>query len=307
MRFHQLSFIALLIPFAGAGVALGEVASTSNRADLVAESIGINDAGSIIAVVANRGTAVTTPFVVEVELDGHTRRTLTFTDGRQTRGAGLPAGGTALGAKPGAGRNLMLPFQQNEKRTLRVTELNAGICSGSHTLKLRVDAGAVIKEADENNNQIARTLEAPCADLIPVTDGGKINKFQSRWEWRHAFWAKNTGTATSPPSRIRLKFYYMNVTVWKLHADLVLDVPRLEPGQESRALVTKLRYRKKYLWDVPTGDAFKQNKRNGYKWEFWVDSTNVVSESNEQNNGLNREGEYPQHDALETGPSGSFH
>lgn len=67
MRFHRLSFISLLLLFAGARVALGDVASTSNRADLVAESIGIDDAGSFVAVVANRGLAVTATFAVEVQ------------------------------------------------------------------------------------------------------------------------------------------------------------------------------------------------------------------------------------------------
>lgn len=306
MRFARLNFALLLTLCVGTPAALGDIASTSTRPDLVAESVGIDDAGSIVAVVVNRGLAVTVPFSVEVDLDGHTRRALTFTSADQIRGTRAPMGRTSLGEKRGGGQNLTLPFQQNEKRTLKITELNTGICSGSHTLKLRVDAGAVIKEADENNNQTARTLQAPCPDLIPGKEA-KINKFEGRWEWRHAFWAKNAGTATSPPSRIHLKFYYMDVTVWKLHADLVLDVPQLRPGQESRALVTKLRYRTKYLWDVPTGDAHKQNKRNGYKWEFWVDSTNGVSESNEQNNDLKMQGEYPQHDALETGPSGSFH
>jgi hypothetical protein len=36
----------------------------------VAVSIDINDSGSIVAVVANLGLAVTAPFVAEVELDG---------------------------------------------------------------------------------------------------------------------------------------------------------------------------------------------------------------------------------------------
>jgi hypothetical protein len=62
-----------------------------------------------------------------------------------------------------------------------------------------------------------------------------------------------------------------------------------------------------YLWDVPSGDVHKQHEMKGYKWEFWVDSTNVVTESNEQNNQLGMEAHYPHHGALETGPSGSFH
>jgi hypothetical protein len=144
-------------------------------------------------------------------------------------------------------------------------------------------------------------------DLIPVSDGGKKKKFQSRWEWRHAFWVKNAGTSTSRRSQIRLKFYYMDVTVWKQHAELFLDVPQLQPGEESRALVTRLLYREMYLWDVPSGEVHKQHEMKGYKWEFWVDSTNVVPESNEQNNHLGMEATYPHHGALETGPSGSFH
>lgn len=256
MRFHRLSFIALLIPFVGAGVALGDVASTSNRADLVAESIGIDDAGSIVAVVANRGTAVTTSFVVEVELDGHTRRTLTF-------GAGMPAGRTALGAKPGAGRNLMLPFQQNEKRTLRVTGLNAGICSGSHTLKLRVDAGAVIKEANENNNEVARALAAPCPDLAVASI--KKNYNRTRTQYVAEVVVVNQGTGTTPHFSVATQAT-AGTGILTLPDGGATQYPALAPGQ-----TLKLR--------TGVAHAFES-----LRVKVWLDVGNVVKEANEANN-----------------------
>ena len=51
-------------------VVRAEDASVQNQPDFAAASIDIDHAGPIVAAVANRGVAVTAPFVVEVELDG---------------------------------------------------------------------------------------------------------------------------------------------------------------------------------------------------------------------------------------------
>lgn len=262
MCLHRLSFMLLLL-FVGAPAALGDVASTNNRADLVAESIGIDDSGSIVAVVANRGIAITTPFVVEVELDGHTRRTLTFTGAGRTRGASMPTGRTGFGAKGGAGQNLALPFQPHETRTLKITEFNTGVCSGSHTLRLRVDTSAAVKEANENNNEVSRALAAPCPDLAVASI--KKNYNSARTQYVAEVLVVNQGTGTTPHFSVATSAN-AGTGILTIPGGGATQYPPLAPGQ-----TLKLR----------TGMA---HAFESLRVKVWLDVGNVVKESDEANN-----------------------
>lgn len=144
-------------------------------------------------------------------------------------------------------------------------------------------------------------------DLIPVTDSGRFLTFQSRTEWRHAFWVRNVGTATSPGSRIRLKVYYRRgfyagtEQPWTLHDDVTLDVVEpLKPGQESRALVSRILYGNS---DAPSPNDLPEQ----FKWEFTVDDGDGNHESNEANNQMVHITTHAGGGKFETGPSGKFH
>lgn len=163
--------------------------------------------------------------------------------------------------------------------------------------------------------------KAGLPDLVPVTDSGRQLEFTSRFETRYAFWARNAGDAPSPGSRIRLKVSYRpyhegytaTTRPWTQHANITFDiVPILRPGQESRALVSRIlewSFSGNPLaidarnWKQPHGDQVE------FRWEFIVDDGDGNHESNEANNlmvlvdtlGLWRGWKF------ETGPSGKFH
>lgn len=156
--------------------------------DLVALSLDISDSGDLVVVLINRGVPVTTPFVAELHVDGHTRRTLSFV-----------AAGSASRSAPGRGDaslNLTLPLQKNEKRTLVIKNLDVGVCSGNHSLKLVVDPAAAVREVHENNNETSRSLAAPCPDLAVASI--KKNYNSARTQYVGEVIVVNQGTGTTP-------------------------------------------------------------------------------------------------------------
>lgn len=166
MFLRRLTSTSLFLLIAFTPAAHAEVANTSNRPDLVAVSVDIDDSGSIVAVIANQGLAVTAPFVAEIHLDGNTRRILSFAGSDRTRGA---TRGASL--EPST---LMFIEQTAGQDTIRVPQNYLGKwrgISGKGEANLRQQTGRAVVIRDLGH--IIDEFEFEVAEDGTITGSGK--------------------------------------------------------------------------------------------------------------------------------------
>jgi CARDB protein len=127
--------------------------------------------GAVVFELANRGSvAVTQPFRIDVWRDSlHT--SVDFVAGK-TVGFGLKSSRT-------------VPIQPNEQRRVLIDDLKVDKCSGNHSIKVAINA----------NNQMQRSLDAPCPDLAVVSIEKNYNNLHTEFGADVTITNKGTGTA----------------------------------------------------------------------------------------------------------------
>lgn len=258
---------ALLVVWLAAlgGAAALAAQEVKSKPDLAPTAVWYAANGAVALTIANRGVAIAAPFAIDVYLDADTRRTLRFTGDGSRRGGGTGPGPTSL--TPGVRstvNKLALPFQQGESRTIVLDNFKVELCSGDHSLRVVADPGVTIAEAYENNNELTRTLGAPCPDLVVVSI--KKNYNSSRTQYVAEVTVKNQGTGGTA---------HFSIATWAeggsgpfsaAPAGGATAYEPLAPGQ-----VLTLR----------TGSA---HALESLRVKVWLDVGNMVKEGNEDNN-----------------------
>jgi subtilase family serine protease len=256
---HGFAVIALSLLTALSASA--EIKSTNNTPDLVAVDVSIDDSGALVAVIQNSGIAINSTFQAALSLDGHTTRTFAF--GSSTRGQTPPPVGGRGGV---SAANLALPFQQGERRTLKFSDVGVD-CSGQHSLKLNVDTGGTISEVSEANNEKPKTMASPCPDLA-------VQSISKNWNRIHTQYVAeviviNQGTGKTSPFSVATQAT-PGTPLGSLPGGGATQYSPLAPGQTLK---------------LTTGAA---HAIESLRVKVWLDVGNVVKESNEDNNVVER-------------------
>jgi subtilase family serine protease len=150
-----------------------------NAIDLTATEPGFDPrTGAVTFELVNRGgVAANAPFKIDVGRDS-LRTTVEFSESKMAPAA-LRTGRT-------------VPIQPYERRRVNVADLKVEQCSGNHSISVTIDTGQAVAEADESNNQMQRTVEAPCPDLTVVSIGKNWNNLHT--EYGAEVTIKNQGT-----------------------------------------------------------------------------------------------------------------
>lgn len=252
MARHYLAISLLVLFTAVDGNAV--IKSTDNTPDLVAVDVSLDDSGALVAVIQNSGIAIDTPFQAALILDGHTTRTFSF--GGATRIQTSPA----VRNTP---QNLTLPFQKGERRALKFGDVGVDICSGNHTLELSVDTGNAIGEVSESNNERSETLATPCPDL--AVQSIKKNYNSSHTQYVAEIVIINQGTGKTPPFSVATQAT-PGTGIGTMPGGGATQYSPLAPGQTLK---------------ITTGVA---HAIESLRVKVWLDVGNVVKESNEDNN-----------------------
>lgn len=129
-------------------------ATALGQPDLIVSDVRIGTDGRMVFDIRNASPAVvTTPFQVDAWLDGYLRETF-FIGGVKS----VPVNGPRV-------LPTTLPFGANERRTFVLQQVKVDLCSPDHSLKVVVDTGGAVAEANKNNNTMTWSGATPCPDL----------------------------------------------------------------------------------------------------------------------------------------------
>jgi hypothetical protein len=242
-------FSVLLLTIAG-----GLQAAQARRPDLTVSSVGLNGAGMVTFVVANRGeSAVDVPFTVDAWLDGYLRKTIPFAQGKD------------LGPRPFV--ITTLPFAPHEQRHFSLSDVKVDSCAGTHSVKVIVDSGNAIPEATESNNEMSWSGPPPCPDLA-------IKSISKHWqngmhtEFNAEVVIINQGTGDAGP------FGVAAGASTQSGLGIPSGAPTMYDGLRAGQTMT-----------IHTGNAYIPD---GLSVHVVVDAGNLVRESNENNNVANK-------------------
>jgi subtilase family serine protease len=158
-------------------------AQNPKGSDLTATNLGFDPrTGAVSFELVNRGgVAVTQPFRIDAWRDS-LQTSIEFVAGKTLAVIALRS-------------SRSVPIQPYEQRRVLVEELKVDQCSGSHSIKIAIDAGSAVAELDETNNQMQRSLAAPCPDLTVVSIEKNYNNLHTEFGADVTITNKGTGAA----------------------------------------------------------------------------------------------------------------
>jgi subtilase family serine protease len=219
--------------------------------DLVITAVGLNADGNFTFTVANHGNTVTQPFKIDASLDGYLRETVRFNSRGDLNGARF--------ATPTS-----LPFANGERR-FTLTAVKVDMCSSAHTLKVVADSGGEIAESNETNNEKSWSGPTPCPDLA-------VKSISKHWQ-------------NSMHTEFNAEIVIINLGTGTARNFVVAAGASSNTGLPSGSPVAYDRLGPGETLTIHAGNAYVPD---GISVHVVIDPGNLIKESNENNNVMNK-------------------